>query len=332
MDRNNRAGAVIIMVLMLPSMAAAGYTDMLHAVDGNVSDCGDWSGISNSRDTSLHSYFYWFNRGDMNQVVMNDPATWGLPSDIHLCSAGWGSGDISWAYVYVRGFKHTMIGMDGLVYTDDPSDVDYITGYCKYDPFCTVYRHTYDVYDKRAVSATNGSCIVRNTITFKWASEDAAGASKTKLSEETEYAEWGVVDPDVTVQVTNGSRVNMLRVCVPANITGIKISTDGGYYEKHDYYLQKNISADGFQRLTLKQHAFETHDGLAPVGRNLLTSREPIQNVEIRLYTPFEVVNATVHVMQHDEQKESKHETSDVMIYIVIFGVITIWITRGIIK
>ena len=124
----------------------------------------------------------------------------------------------------------------------------------------------------------------------------------------------------------------MLDVDVPANLTGIRISTSAGYYEKHDYYLSRNISDAGFQRMELKQHTFEDSEGLAPVGRNRLASREPIQDVQIRLYTPFEVTNATVHVIHCAEQKESKHETSDTVFGICIVGVITIWITRSLVK
>lgn len=324
---------------MMSFVATAGYTEDLGSIDENVSDCGDWSGITNSRDTSLHSYFYRFRPGK-NFPAMYNPETWGLPSDITFRSVGGRADDVSWAYLYVRGFDRTLIDEGGVRYTDNLSNVDYITGYCKYDGYSTKYWWTYEVNTLPAiVSYESTTCTVATDITVKcrcWSKSKKRyfyRESTTQLVDSVGCLKWGSVDRAVGVSITNCSgRAYILRVCMPANITGINITTNVGTYEKHGYYLRKNETSTGFIHQELCRHDFEQCTGLVPCGVNVFASKKPITDVTIKLYTPFEVLNASVTVRHAEEEKPDTRETPAMFFNVCLITGILYIIIKGALK
>jgi hypothetical protein len=332
MDRIIHQIVVIVMMLMTSSVAVAGYTDALHAIDENVSDCGDWSGISNSPDKSLRSYFYRFHRGDLNQAVMWDPATWGLLSSTRFVDVGGRADDVSWGYVCIHGFKHTLIDENGVVYTDDPTEVYYTTGYCGYKGFRTKHWITYEVTNQQSVSVHGNACVVTNDVTVKCECKDNQQSATTRLSDRMSFMKWVVPDHVVHATITNCSgRVYLLEVSIPANVTGISIATNAGEYMKHAYHLLRNTS-DGFEWMELRKHVYEDSNGLAPCGRNLFASREPITDVSVKLHTPFDAIDADVVIVHAEEEEADPRETPVEFFNILVICIVLYFLVMGLLK
>jgi len=329
----NVVGSVIVICIMAQA-ASADYTDELQrgSVDDVIFDCGNWSAVQNSKDTSLHQHYYWYRRKAKNAAVMWNPATWGLPNDISLHRAGGRAEDISWAYVYVNGFDRTLIDENGIVYTDDPMSVNYITGYCKYKGFTTQYWLTYEITESRSIDR----CSIQNKITFKCKCKDNYRKDTTTLVETISYSRWDAIDPSINISLTNFThRCTVLSVETPPGITGIRIDAISpnttAFYEKHGYYMELNSTDAGFKYFDLKKHTFEDHSNMAPIGVNLYSLPRDKYNVSVTLYTPFEVIDANTTVIESDRcvKKQSKSTIKPALLLLVLlFGFIVV--VRGI--
>ena len=326
----------ILVACIMIQTTSADYTDELQriSVDDVIFDCGDWSAVQNSKDTSLHQHYYWFKRGDRNWWVMCNPATWGLPSDISLHRAGGRADDIAWAYMYVNGFDHTLIDENGIIHTDDPASINYITGYCKYDGFTTQYWLTYEITESRSITTNDDRCVVQNKITFKCKCKDNYLKDTTTLSETIPYNRWDAIDPAINISLTNFTYLcTVLSVETPPGITGIRIDaispSTTAFYEKHEYYMELNSTASGFKYFDLKKHTFENHSNMAPIGVNLYSLPRDDYNISVTLYTPFEIVDANITVIESDfcAKNQSKSAIKPALLLLAwLFGaIIAIW-------
>ena len=291
----------------MPLTASADYTDELQSVfsDDVVFDCGDWSAIHNVKDTSSHQHYYWFEKKCANWRVMHNPATFGLPSDIHLRSAGGRADDVSWAYVYIHGFDKTVIDEAGTVYTDDPTSMNYITGYCKYDGFSTQYWLTYEITESRSITVDNGGCSVRNDITVRCKCKDDHKKDTTTLIEKIPCTKWQAIDSSINVSISNFTdRCTVLSIETPPGITGIRIDATSknttAFYEKHAYYMELNETKAGFKFFDLKKHTFENRSNMSPIGVNLYSLPQDDYNISVTLYTPFEIIDADITIVEGD--------------------------------
>lgn len=302
-----KSGVVVLLCLMgavLP--ASAGYTDDLlnESAPRIYYDCGDWSGVHNAKDTAFGGNFYWYRKRCNNGRYMRDLTNWGYPSCAR--SSRVFSEDVAWAAIHIMGFDKEL-HHDGVVYTDNPKNMNYMTSYLRYRGWWTLYFRTYNVESVvHSIEMPNQVKII-NTATFYSRYKDKDGDMHYRDTTSEPYSikrctKWPSPSIDIVGSLTDYKNYVILYLPTPCHATGVKITTTSNNstaeYERHAYCLELNKTAEGFNICNLIAYDYHNFTGIVPYGvDSYLLPPEPDYNVTMTLYTPFEVKNANVTLL-----------------------------------
>lgn len=304
----NKFVIACMMCLAVVSVTSAGYTDPLwnESEDRVYFDCGNWSGVDNHKDTSFGGHYYFYSKHRKNGRYMFTPTNWGYPSDAKLKSVGFG--DVAWTCMYINGFDKEL-NVNGEVYTDDPTKINYKTSYLRYKGWSTVYWNIYKIDHGVTMSSTENLVTAKNKITFYGKHERTGKSDKKRQvvsnpSDSIQYRAWEKPNSIISAELINHSNYMILNVPTPANITGIKIAATSknvtAIYEKHTHCLKLNISKP-FITCDLVEYKYHNFTEIIPFGPDsYLLQYEPDYGINVTLYTPFETIDAVVIVNETD--------------------------------
>ena len=331
----------ILMCLAVVQVATAGYTDELwnESEDRVYYDCGDWSGVSNAKDISFGSHYYFYSKHRKNGRYMFTPTNWGYPSDAKLKSVGFS--DIAWTCVHIRGFDKTL-NFDGEVYTDDPAKINYKTSYLRYKGWSTRYWTIYHMDHSISKTVADGGVTVKNKITFYGKHSRSGKSDKKKVVHSTpadtaKYKKWASPNSTVTCLLINHSNYMTLKVPTPTNLTGIRIVAESenrtAIYEKHTHCLKLNTSKS-FVTCDLVEYEYHHFEGIVPFGSDMyLLASEPDYNFTVTLFTPFETVDGDISIYKTavpPEKTRVKMDTVWDVLYLLVPISLTWWLIWGV--
>ena len=320
--------SVIVMYIMTLS-ASADYTEELQSVfvDDVIFDCSDWSAVQNPTGGALEHFNYNYDDHKSyrwNRARMWNPSWWGLPSDTSLHSGpmlyftGGGQAGrwVEWICVHSMGMTPELRHID-VTYSNESATFSYRAAWLR-EP----YRHFSDM-DKNIDEVTctpttiDGKPAVRFDVKGHWTTPDdeyPVTGSKTILLNINDAKMWQSVNPSINVSISNFTdRCTVLSVETPAGITGIRIDAISqnttAFYEKHGYYMELNETESKHQFFDLKEHVFENHSNMSPIGVNLYSLPKDDYNISVTLYTPFEVTDANISIVETDHYATNAPES-----------------------
>lgn len=305
----------ITMMCLIAPTASADYTGELQCVfaDDVIFDCGNWSTVENSggSDTVKSHYYSWSSKDGIKRREMFSHAYHNLPVDIDFVT---GKGYVTWVYAYNMGFMHQIIDANGIIYTNDTQSVSVRCGYLETpcDSWGCMNNNLDSVTQSTTIADNLDGGIDISTI-FRIDQHRTSNSGKKQyvthykaVSQTVDAVRtWQPVNTNITVSISNYTdRCTVLHVETPKNITGIRIDVVSpnttAFYEKHAYYMERNVTDSGHQFFYLKPHVFESRSNMTPVGVNVYSLPKDDYNISVTLYTPFEVINASVSVVESD--------------------------------
>ena len=322
----------ILVCFAVVQVATAGYTDELwnESEDRVYYDCGDWSGVSNAKDTSFGGNYYFYSKHRKNGRYMFNPTNWRYPSDANLKSVGFG--DVAWTCVHIKGFDKTL-NFDGKVYTDNPTKVNFKTSYLRYKGWSTIYWNIKKIEHSIFKTVADGAVTVKNKITFYAEHEDKEKRRSYTPSDTAHYKKWASPNSTVTCLLVNHSNYMTLKVPTPTNLTGIRIVAESengtAIYEKHTHCLELNTSKS-FVTCDLVEYKYHNFTGIVPFGSDTyLLASEPDYNFAVTLFTPFETIDGDLSIHETvipSEKTCVKMDTVWDVLYLMVPISLTWWL------
>ena len=316
--------SVIVMYTMTLS-ASADYTEELQSVfvDEVIFDCGDWSAVQNPADGTLEHFNYNYDDHKSyrwNRARMCNPSWWGLPGNtrlhpgpmLHFTGGGQAGRWVEWVCIHSVGITPEL-RYDGATYSNESATFSYRAAWlrqpyrCSGDGDCLELDQNIDEVTC-IPTTTDGKPAVRLDVKGHWTTPDdeyPVTGSKTILLNIDDVMMWQSVNPSINVSISNFTdRCTVLSVETPAGITGIRIDATSqnttAFYEKHGYYMELNETESGHQFFDLREHVFEKHSNMSPIGVNLYSLPRDDYNISVTLYTPFEVTGANISIVETD--------------------------------
>lgn len=327
--------SLVMYFALTTSVVGAGYTDDLwnESEDREYYDCADWSGVHNHKDTSLGTPYYFFSKHRSNWRSMFNKGNYGYPNDAKLKSVGFS--DIAWAAVHINGFDKTL-NVEGNFYTDDPTKINYKTSYLQYKGWSTRHWMIYDVKDVLVLSDNGDRVTVTNRITFygkhaKDGKDDYKKVTSTP-SDSINYEKWSIPDLEINATIIEHNGYSIINIPTPSDVVGIKITANGGTYEKYSHCLKLN-STSRYQYYDLVECDYRTFSGIFPYGSDkYLIDDVADLDLSVTLFTPFKAHNATIQttVIERtiDEKVHLKNHPIFVLAMFLLPVVLSIWLYR----
>ena len=329
-----------MMCLACASMASAGYTDSLwnESEERIYYDCGDWSGVHNHKNTVFHFQDYGLVTWRSNRQYMHNPLNWGYPEGMSFNSVQ-GLRRFVWTGMAIRGFDKTL-NVDGATFIDDPEKINYKTTCLRVWGDITIRWNTYKITHHVTKSDDGKRIILSNKVVFYAKKTNGIGEEErmevTSISSDRiQYTRWDSVNSAIEGDLVNHSNYMILNIPTPENITGIKIIAESenttAIYEKHTHCLKLNTSQP-FTTCDLADCKYHNFTEMIPFGPDTyLLQHEPDYDINVTLYTPFNIIDGVVIVNVTDAvpiNTDLRYDTVWDLLYIAVPIFLIIGLTR----